>query len=178
MRACVCACMCTCVCVCLQKFVLTVFYSLVCSNLKKWHIIEYIIIIITNMYVKQVRMWGQLSEQHHSAVPVTSLPRRSTFCPRRIICWDLPSGKAASSFLSLLLLFCVVSNFNIMKTLTLLVLAGLFQCFHNPPNSDVDYRIFNMHIFVIFLPAYTHGGPWFIVSSEGLFSCKLSHLSR
>ena len=38
--------------------------------------------------------------------------------------------------------------------------AGLFWCFHNPSNSDLDYRIFNMHIYihVIFLHAYTHRG--------------------
>jgi len=30
-----------------------------------------------------------------------------------------------------------------MKTLTPLVRAGLFRCFHNPPNWDMDYRIFN-----------------------------------
>ena len=40
--------------------------------------------------------------------------------------------------------FCIVSNFNMMKTLTLLVHAGLFCCFHSPPNSDMDYRIFNL----------------------------------
>ena len=57
------------------------------------------------------------------------------------------------------LFFCIVSNFNIIKTLTLLVHAGLFQCFHSPPNSDMDYRIFKMHIIyehVIFLIAYIY----------------------
>ena len=38
----------------------------------------------------------------------------------------------------------LVSGFNIMKSLTLLVDAGLFGCFCNPSNSDMDYRIFNM----------------------------------
>ena len=45
----------------------------------------------------------------------------------------------------------LVSNFNIMKTwsptlLLVLVHAGLFWCFqfHNPPNTHMDYRIFNM----------------------------------
>ena len=33
-------------------------------------------------------------------------------------------------------IFCIVSNSNSMKTLTLLVHAGLLWCFHNPPNSD------------------------------------------
>ena len=35
--------------------------------------------------------------------------------------------------------FSIVSNFNILKAVTLLVHAGLFWCFHNPQNSD---RIF------------------------------------
>ena len=39
--------------------------------------------------------------------------------------------------------FRIVSNLNTLKTLTLLAHAGLFWCFHSPPNSDVDYRIFN-----------------------------------
>ena len=61
-----------------------------------------------------------------------------------------------------------VSNFNIMKTVTLLVhAAGLFWCFHHPPNSDMDYRIFNVCIS-IFLHGCTHEGPQFIVSAEGL----------
>ena len=35
----------------------------------------------------------------------------------------------------------------------------LFWCFHNPPNSDMDYKVFNLHKFVIFLLGYiyTHG---------------------
>ena len=42
--------------------------------------------------------------------------------------------------------FCIVSNVSVLKTLTLLVHAGLFWCFHNPPNCDIDYRIFNMRM--------------------------------
>ena len=37
-----------------------------------------------------------------------------------------------------------MSNFNILKTLTLLVHAGLFGRLHNPPISDTDFRIFNV----------------------------------
>ena len=39
-----------------------------------------------------------------------------------------------------------------MKTVTLLVLvhAGLFGCFHKPPNSEVDCRIFNVRVWFIF----------------------------
>ena len=46
---------------------------------------------------------------------------------------------------------------------TFLVHAGLFHCFHKAPNSDMDYRIFNVHRW------------WWIpkrgisVSSEGCF---------
>ena len=48
--------------------------------------------------------------------------------------------------------------------------AGLFGCFDNPSNSNMDYRIFNVRISqcVIILHAYTQWGPRFIVSSEGL----------
>ena len=41
--------------------------------------------------------------------------------------------------------FRIVSNFSILKTLTLLMQSGLFWCFHNRTNSDMDYRIFNVH---------------------------------
>ena len=63
----------------------------------------------------------------------------------------------------------MVPNFNMMKTVTLLVHAGLFSRFHNPPNSDIDYRIFNMHMWS-FLHVYTHAGPEFTVSCKGLTS--------
>ena len=39
--------------------------------------------------------------------------------------------------------FCVF--FHNVLTQTLLVHARLFSCFHNPPNSDTDYGIFNVH---------------------------------
>ena len=54
--------------------------------------------------------------------------------------------------------FLGAKNFNIVKTVTLLVHAGLFWCFHNLPNSDMDYGIFNMRRPVIFLHClYTTG---------------------
>ena len=37
-------------------------------------------------------------------------------------------------------------------------LCVLFWCFHNPPNSDMDYRIFNVHNYVVFLNADTQKG--------------------
>ena len=37
--------------------------------------------------------------------------------------------------------FSIVSNFNIMKTLRLLMNTGLLGCFHSPSDSDMDYRI-------------------------------------
>ena len=43
-----------------------------------------------------------------------------------------------------------MSDFIIMKTLTLLVHAGLFGCFHNPPNSDMDYRILKVDMWSFF----------------------------
>ena len=38
-------------------------------------------------------------------------------------------------------LFCLSEFFHIVLTLS--VHAGLFRCFHSPPNSAMDYRIFN-----------------------------------
>ena len=35
----------------------------------------------------------------------------------------------------------------------LLVHAGFFSCFHNPPNSDTEYRIFNVRTW-----SFLHGG--------------------
>ena len=64
-------------------------------------------------------------------------------------------------------IFCIVSNFNILKTVTLLVHAGLFWCFHSPPNSDMDYRIFNMCMWSFCMRIHT-GDPQFIVSSKRL----------
>ena len=46
-----------------------------------------------------------------------------------------------------------------MKTLTLLVHAGLF-CFHNPPNNDMDNMIFNVCSVTILL-VHIHGEPQF-----------------
>ena len=35
----------------------------------------------------------------------------------------------------------------------------IFMCFHNPPNSDMDYRIFNVRACIVFrMRVYTHGG--------------------
>ena len=42
-----------------------------------------------------------------------------------------------------------------MKTLTFLVHAEFFWCFHNPPNSGMDYRIVNFHICDLFAHVYT-----------------------
>ena len=43
--------------------------------------------------------------------------------------------------------------------------VGLFGPYHNSPALTwiTDFQ----HAYVIFLHVYTHGGPWFIVSSEG-----------
>ena len=40
-----------------------------------------------------------------------------------------------------------MSNFNILKTNTFSA-CWVIWCFHSPPNSDVDYRIRNMHIWL------------------------------
>ena len=63
--------------------------------------------------------------------------------------------------------FRILSSFSFLKTLmTLSVHARLFRCVHNPLNFDTDHRIFNVRLWAFF-QAYTHGGPRFILSSEG-----------
>ena len=42
--------------------------------------------------------------------------------------------------------FHKVSNFNVLKTLTLIEHAVLVLCFRNSQNSDIDYRIFNLRM--------------------------------
>ena len=46
--------------------------------------------------------------------------------------------------------------------------ARIFGCFHNPPKSDMDYRNFDVHNYVILLHAYAYRGPQFAVSVKGL----------
>ena len=64
--------------------------------------------------------------------------------------------------------FRIVSNFKMVKTLTLLVNAGLFYA------VSIIHRTLTLTtgsltcVYMIFLHAYTHGGHRFIVSSEGL----------
>ena len=41
-------------------------------------------------------------------------------------------------------------------------------CFHTPLNSDMNYRIFNMYIIRELLHVYAHREPWCMVSSEGV----------
>ena len=61
----------------------------------------------------------------------------------------------ASSFWRLFVVFFPIeSNFT---TLTFSVHAELFWRFHNPPNSDVDYRIF-LCVCGLLACEYTHGG--------------------
>ena len=88
-------------------------------------------------------------------------------------CTDQDVDRVISLCFILFFFICTVSNFNIMKTLTPLMHAGLFWCFHNPPNSDRDYRIFNVSK-CSFLHAYAHMGPWFIVKSKVKWTHKSS----
>ena len=46
-----------------------------------------------------------------------------------------------------------------------LVETGLFRCFHNPANPDMDNRIFERAYGFLHVPA--HGGTQFIASNEG-----------
>ena len=45
---------------------------------------------------------------------------------------------------------------------TFLVHAGLFWCFHNPPNSGMHYGLFNVSMHV-----YTHGRPLILDGGGG-----------
>ena len=92
--------------------------------------------------------------------------RCSVFVFLKTMVFDMKICFEWKNCIFLLLLYCV--QLNILKTSTLQVHAGLFGCFYNPLNSEMDCRIFSM--CVVYLHAYIHGGPWFIVSSEGLSS--------
>ena len=52
------------------------------------------------------------------------------------------------------LLHVLVSNFYILKALDTLS-ARLFGCFHNPPNSDLDYGIFGMRVLCCYMRVHT-----------------------
>ena len=55
-----------------------------------------------------------------------------------------------------------------MKTLTLLVHAGLFCFFRNPPNPDMDYRIINVRKWSFCMRMHTGDLGYFIVSKRGI----------
>ena len=69
----------------------------------------------------------------------------------------------SSSSIILLYYIYILSNFNILKTLTLLVYAELWVyaellwCFYNPLNSDMDYRIFNIYRDIYIYLSIYHG---------------------
>lgn len=52
--------------------------------------------------------------------------------------------------------FRIVSVLNVLKTFIHLAHAGLVWCFHSPPNSGMDSRIFNMHMWSFHI-VYTPG---------------------
>ena len=53
-------------------------------------------------------------------------------------------------------LFLTVSSFGHYDDSDTLAHAGLFWCFHCPPNSDMDYRIFNVPMWSHATHARTH----------------------
>ena len=63
--------------------------------------------------------------------------------------------------------FSIASSINTWKALTYSVHAGLFECFHNPPNSDMDHRIFNVRMCSCSMREHM-GDLGFIVTCEGL----------
>ena len=68
-----------------------------------------------------------------------------------------PYPQHRTCFQGLLFFFCIVFNVNTLRTPTLSVHAGLFWCFHIPPNSKMAYRTFNNMYRWSFLYAYTWG---------------------
>ena len=54
------------------------------------------------------------------------------------------------------LLLCS-AHLNTLKILTFTVHAGLFKCFQNPGNSDMDYRIFNLCMCSFCMRIHTGG---------------------
>ena len=54
---------------------------------------------------------------------------------------EFASSPPPSSFVGI-----VSSGFNTLKIRTLLVHAGLFGCFHNPTNSDMNHRSFKVRM--------------------------------
>ena len=93
---------------------------------------------------------------------------------RREVNWELSQRSTLRSWCSawcwsVFFFMRTVSNFQHSEgSWHFLVHAELFGHFHSPPNSDVDCWIFNMHMIVIFLRAYTHEGPRFTASFAGL----------
>ena len=49
---------------------------------------------------------------------------------------------------------CIVSSFNVLKTLDTLS-AGLFWCFRNVLNSDMDHMIFNVRVWSVCMLIHT-----------------------
>ena len=71
----------------------------------------------------------------------------------------------------LLFFFCIVFNVNTLRTPTLTVHAGLFWCFHIPPNSKMAYRTFNNMYRWSFLYAYTWGASAYSLIRKTLAVC-------
>ena len=82
------------------------------------------------------RWWTVSPALHHTHTPNKSHTHIHTHTHART--------HARTHAHTILFFFRRVSIFNILKTLTLQVHAGLFWCFHNPPNSDMDYRVLSL----------------------------------
>ena len=92
----------------------------------------------------------------------------------RSLLHDCDTGKHCGSRITPSLFFCIAPNINILKTLRLdtftLAHAGLFWCFYNPSNSDMDYRIFNVRMWSFCF--HLHAGPTiFHFQSSASSSC-------
>ena len=55
--------------------------------------------------------------------------------------------------------------------------TGLVSCFHSPSNSDMDYRIFNVHIYIyLFACVYTRRTSGYSLNPFTAPACKISGL--
>ena len=95
----------------------------------------------------------QLRISHAS---VDSVCGRENFVQASHVRWDFAEQRSLHLLLPLHLP-CSVQLRHSEELLTLSVYAGLFWCFHNPLNSDKDYRIFNVCMWSCCMRMHTRG---------------------
>lgn len=93
------------------------------------------------------------SDSYDKEPVVSTIPSRETVpCTLKewrradIVVTQLTGSQLVDNFANRKASF-ILSSFNSLKTLFALVHADLFWCFHNPPNSETDYRILNVRMW-------------------------------